>query len=581
LRDKAELEKCANIVEKIGVTVTDTNKIWEIANVTMTLKELKIPTDAKIVGLGAYNEPSLWALHLLGWSDLYGVDRNEKIYDQPFYNKIRYSYADIENTHFPPRLFDAALCLRVLADDSNLGLVFQEASRILKPGGFLIATVDFYPKKLKGHRSRRKIFSSSELLELIDSARKNGFLPLFGEQDLTEGRMARYSEVLSQGLNYSLAFFCMVKNEDQSRRKMPNRLSILTYSEGTGGMSEYTRILSDRLRNEADVENEVIDNSANATSDVVLIEYGWGLRRADELVRDVSRLTQANKKVIVEIHDSLLRIPPSIRRDLEKKALLTYRANEIAQFDHVREYFLYPHISYANVAAKASPSKNEICLGSFGFGLTIKRIGELVSLCRRLKVRGKFLISMNEELGNRGKKQFAKTIGSITKVNGVVVTSQGLPSSPPQRNGIIVKTGFFTIQEISRELEECSHLVFAHRSFYCNSGTMTLAKRFCKPIVALDSFQAKQAQVIRCAVFSSKRASLKEEILVSGAVLLGKLGVMPNTVAGRLGDLVREAISLVNRKPPSLAFFEDCSHELSKDEDGIKYLYSILQEITQ
>jgi hypothetical protein len=581
LHDKAELETCANIVKKIGVTVADASRVWDIANVTMALKELKVPTNAKIIDLGAYNDSSLWALHLLGWNDLCGVDTNERIYDQPFYNKIRYLFADIENTHFPPNFFDAALCLRIPTHDTNIERFFREVSRLLKPGGYLIGTVDFYPDAMKTHRSKWKTFSSSELLELVDLARKSGFSPLFGERELSEVPMARYSTLSSLGLNCTIAFFCMIKNEDQSLRKIPKRLSILTYSEGTGGMSEYTRMLSDRLRNEAAIENEVVNNSTNVTSDIVLIEYGWGLRRADELVGDVSRLTEAKKKVIVEIHDSLMRIPSSVRRELEKKAVLTYRANEIAQFDHVQEYFLYPHISYANVAVKAFGSKSEICLGSFGFGLTVKRIGELVGLCNRLKIRGKFLISLNEELGDRGREQFAKTIGSIAKTKGAGATGQGFPGSFTLDNGIIVKSGFFTMDEISRELDECSHLVFAHRSFYAHSGTMTLAKRFSKPIVALDSFQAKQAQAIRCKVFSSKVASLKEEIIVAGAVLLRKLGVLPNTVAGRIGDLIREALCLLTYESPSLAFFEDGSHQLSKDEDGLTYLYSILQEVVQ
>lgn len=100
------------------------------------LKELKIKKDSRIVQLGVYKNNMLFELYSEGYTMLYGIDRDKRVYNLPLNTKIRYIYGDTENTHMPNSFFDAVILQDKFAKSKK---IIDEAKRILKNGGFLIS----------------------------------------------------------------------------------------------------------------------------------------------------------------------------------------------------------------------------------------------------------------------------------------------------------------------------------------------------------------------------------------------------------------------------------------------------------
>jgi hypothetical protein len=95
-----------------------------------------------------------------------------------------------------------------------------------------------------------------------------------------------------------------------------------------------------------------------------------------------------------------------------------------------------------------------------------------------------------------------------------------------------------------------------------------MAKRFARPIVATDSFQAKQAQVLRVKSFS-KPAALEYSAKSFAAALRNGRFEAARAVSDVTGIISKESIS----RDYLLLHYSD----LSRDEDGFDYLEAILR----
>jgi 2-polyprenyl-3-methyl-5-hydroxy-6-metoxy-1,4-benzoquinol methylase len=88
---------------------------------------------------------------------------------------IHYLYSDLTNTAFPDESFDAVTCLSVIEHGVDVKAYFKEASRILKPGGLLITSADYWKEgvdasELTAHGTLAKVFAASEIMELLSLA---------------------------------------------------------------------------------------------------------------------------------------------------------------------------------------------------------------------------------------------------------------------------------------------------------------------------------------------------------------------------------------------------------------------------
>lgn len=148
---------------------------------------------AVIVDLGCGEGHTLSLLHALGFSDIRGVDlqidwrvrarqlqtmRREKTLRLPY----RLHQRDITRTSFPPESHDVAVSISTIEHGVDLRSFLEEARRILKPGGLLFLTTDYWENKIPTNGAHVyglpwQVFCRDQVEELIASARELGLKP--------------------------------------------------------------------------------------------------------------------------------------------------------------------------------------------------------------------------------------------------------------------------------------------------------------------------------------------------------------------------------------------------------------------
>jgi SAM-dependent methyltransferase len=116
---------------------------------------------------------------LLPWLFLYGYRRLQGInlvFDKPTRRgPILYEYGDITRTKYPSASFDAIACLSVIEHGVDLPGWLTEMSRILKPGGILFTSTDYWetPIDTRGQSAYGvpvRVFSRADVEGLLETA---------------------------------------------------------------------------------------------------------------------------------------------------------------------------------------------------------------------------------------------------------------------------------------------------------------------------------------------------------------------------------------------------------------------------
>ncbi len=118
------------------------------------------------------------ALFLYGYRELYGV--NLGFPDPTRRGPIRYTPGDLTRTPFADGFFDAITCMSVIEHGVPLESYFREMYRLLKPGGLLITSTDYYPTPVdtrgqQAHGTPIKIFTKPEIQAALALAQAIGF----------------------------------------------------------------------------------------------------------------------------------------------------------------------------------------------------------------------------------------------------------------------------------------------------------------------------------------------------------------------------------------------------------------------
>jgi SAM-dependent methyltransferase len=186
-------------------------KNWDHLAAVSTILSQTSPS-ARILDAGAelYSNV-LPALFLYGYRDLYGI--NLSFTDPARRGPIRYLPGDLTNTSFPDESFDAIACLSVIEHGVPLEAYFREMHRLLKPGGLLITSTDYYPtpidtRGLVAHGSPIKVFSMPEIHSALALAKDIGLIPT-GDLDL--GCKEKPIRWEPYGLEYSFVIFTLQK----------------------------------------------------------------------------------------------------------------------------------------------------------------------------------------------------------------------------------------------------------------------------------------------------------------------------------------------------------------------------------
>jgi SAM-dependent methyltransferase len=135
---------------------------------------------------------------LLPWLFLYGYRRlhggnlvfQERIRRGP----IRYEPMDITRTRFAPATFDAVASLSVVEHGVDLRAYFAEMARILRPGGLLVTSTDYFEtatdtRGLHAYGTPIHVFTADEIRAALAIAGELGLAPT-GPLDLRSAERA-------------------------------------------------------------------------------------------------------------------------------------------------------------------------------------------------------------------------------------------------------------------------------------------------------------------------------------------------------------------------------------------------------
>ena len=170
-----------------GVSVGDDIKGWDVFN-TATFLEARVPRAAPILDIGAYASETLCVLHRLGYSNLSGVDLNPHLALMPHADTIAYKVSDFMHTDYEAGSFMAVTAISVIEHGFQSQPLLTEISRLLQPGGYFVASFDYWPTKIdtggiKIFGLDWRIFSKAEVLAFLEDAKQYRLMPC-GEVNL-------------------------------------------------------------------------------------------------------------------------------------------------------------------------------------------------------------------------------------------------------------------------------------------------------------------------------------------------------------------------------------------------------------
>lgn len=125
---------------------------------------------------------------------------------------ITYKRGDITDTKYPDAYFTAVACLSVIEHGVPLDAFFQEMARVIKSGGSLMVSTDYWDEKVENPDGRMAygvpvhIFSRQEMEEAIRIAAQHGF-SLSDEPDFDcEERTVSW-----MGFQYTFILLCFTR----------------------------------------------------------------------------------------------------------------------------------------------------------------------------------------------------------------------------------------------------------------------------------------------------------------------------------------------------------------------------------
>ena len=212
LKSRSDAEQAVAQVRKLGlVDHADLPKNWDALAALAVVLDHTDPSSAVLDAGAEFYSPVLPTLFLYGYNHLVGI--NLAFHKPIRRGPIRYEPGDITKTRFEPDTFDAITCLSVIEHGVGLASYFREMARILKPGGLLITSTDYWPQtvdtnSMAAYGSPVKIFTAQEIQSALDLAQQSGF-EMTGRVDL----LAKEKAVLwaRVGLEFTYVIFCLRK----------------------------------------------------------------------------------------------------------------------------------------------------------------------------------------------------------------------------------------------------------------------------------------------------------------------------------------------------------------------------------
>ena len=172
LHSREDVEICTNYLkETLLASHSVICKDWEIAHIITDL------SDGNLLDMGSTDSYILKNALLKGINgEKYGIDLRNPDVPLP---TVKYLVGDLLNVPLPDNYFQNITCLSVLEHEVDIKRFAGEASRLLKNGGKLYVTFDYWEPKIDTgnitlYGLSWNIFSKDEVLNIIDECKKQG-----------------------------------------------------------------------------------------------------------------------------------------------------------------------------------------------------------------------------------------------------------------------------------------------------------------------------------------------------------------------------------------------------------------------
>lgn len=149
-------------------------KNWDQGLLAQLLES--VDPQAAILDMGCGDCCTLDFLSALGFASLHGIDL--RIKDSQKSDRYQLFEGDLMHTPFADASYDILTSISVIEHGVDLDAFFEEADRLLKPGGILFVTTDYWETKIpidptiKPFGLSWQIFSKAEIQEAIDLAQQ-------------------------------------------------------------------------------------------------------------------------------------------------------------------------------------------------------------------------------------------------------------------------------------------------------------------------------------------------------------------------------------------------------------------------
>ena len=424
----------------------------------------RFPKNTYILSADGYKDGNIVELAKSRFVHLHGISLNKKIYDMPLYTWVKYSYNNMYDTHYPNGFFDVVYNINPRI--SRKEEFIREAQRILDTNGTLILN-----KSLKNY---------------LGIAQE--FFKQIADPD-----------------------FLLLRRKSRSK-KLPKRINVVISTLGKPeGINFTTAIMKKRLA-EVDIDAHLYRSYEDAPRQYpTIIEWSPGIKQPIPDDTDNIIETHEISEPKNDIGFSLGRLIKDkgykywlaayvlgfvklkndnreLNERLQRHTLLA-RSYELAEYGSLERYFLMPHVvpkDIQHILGKVKINKKEeLHLGAYGFAAWYKNFDKICDLALRLGVRATLMLSVN-------RNNHASVLETSSSANWLKKKYDGA-----NKGKIRIMVGDWSNAQIESMLKKCTHLISTQVSVRNVSSTMRFMASICRPVISIDNYQAREAQVLR------------------------------------------------------------------------------------